>query len=95
MFQIHQGVFDSGTMIFAVGFPLFTSETKSETKVQNSGKNIVDLAIGHPGGILLRFISDDVEGHIVMELKMASVRKRTVKVTEEEAGWSNHGDTIL
>ena len=49
-------------MIFAVGFPLFTSETKSEMKVQNSGKNIVDHAIGHPGEILLRFVADGVAG---------------------------------
>ena len=75
MFQIHQGVFDSGTMIFAVGFPLFTSETKSETKVQNSGKNIVDLAIGHPGGILSRFVSDDMAGQGVLKWAMASFRK--------------------
>ena len=75
MFQIHQGEFDSGMMIFAVGFPLFTSETKSEMKVQNSGKNIVDLSIGHSGGILSRFVSDDVAGQGIMKWAMASFRE--------------------
>ena len=92
--HVHQGKLNTGMTVFAVGFPLFASETKSQPKIQGWGI-VVNLFVRNSGRILLGLVLCDMRGKIMLELKMATFRKRSVVVTEGGVGWSNSGHPII